>query len=369
MKGNPAASESVSRVRLGWQAQLDQLTVAINVIVLGIGLVVLGALLDWTGWITVPMIVIGSVFLLVALVRLQGWRSLLSPRTLTVGPDGVTYTAKKGRGFQLPWSELAAVGVHSDDGVDTRFGLALVFFPKSANVAADGLVRVPHNGGLLARLPRRAEVAAAIHGSAPAGWQRLAVGPWDSLVAAPEIAPQVIPQPDLGAPVVVNIGRRLAAQGLSGGLLAAFFGVVAFIAAFSSGAGAATRVAFAVVGAPFVLVAAGILLSMPMVARRRYAVLDPYAFTWEDPGDESFSLPWPEISSLAIRSTVVRPGPTSWSSGRELDHVVVRTGEKNLDLALGDQPAAAGRIAEAAQRFAPQVWHGTSTRGGRFEIK
>lgn len=367
MAGNPAASET--RVRLGWEARLDQLTIAINVVVIGVGLVVLGALLDWSGWITVPMIVVGCVFLLVALVRLQGWRSLVWPRTLVVGPDGIGYESKKGGAFRLRWADLAAVGVHSDNGVDPRFGLSLVFFPKAGNLPRGSLIPLGHNGALLARLPRRADVAAAVRDGAPADWQRFGPGPWDSLVAAREVAPQVIPQPEFAPPVVVNLGRRLAGQGFSGGILAAFFGVVAFIAAFTPGPSAGMRVAFAVVGTPFLLVAVGILLSVPVVARRRYAVLDPYAFTWDDPGADSFSLPWPEISSVAVRSIVVKGSAATWTSGRELDHVVVRTGGKNLDLALGAQRTAAAQIGEAVHRFAPQVWRGASSRTGRFEIK
>ncbi|GAB2994548.1 hypothetical protein LWP59_01360 [Amycolatopsis acidiphila] len=369
MKGNPAASDGVTRVRLGWEARLDQVTVAINVVVIGVGLVVLGALLDWSGWLTVPMIVIGVVFLLVALLRLQGWRSLVWPRTLTVGPEGISYESKKGGGFQLRWSELAAVGVHSDAEVDARFGLALVFFPKSAGLTGGSLIPLRQNGGLLARLPRRAGVVAAVRDGAPGDWQRFAPGPWDALAAAPGIAPQVIPQPDLARPVVVDIGRRLAGQGLTGGALAAFFGVVAFIAAFSGGTSPGMRAVFAVVGSPFLLLAVGILMSVPLLARRRYAVLDPYAFTWDDPGEDSFALPWQEISSVAIRSTVVKGSPWTWTSGRSLDHVVLHTGGQNRDLPLGDQRGAAGQIGAAVQQFAPQVWRGASTRTGRFEIK
>lgn len=369
MKGNPAASEAVTRVRLGWEARLDQLTVAVNVVVIGVGLVVLGALLDWSGWVTVPMIVVGAVFLLVALVRLQGWRSLVWPRTLAVGPDGISYESKKGGGFQLRWADLAAVGVHSDNGVDARFGLALVFFPKSGNLPRGSLIPLGHNGALLTRLPRRAAVAAVIRDAAPAGWQRFGPGPWDSLVAAPEVAPQVIPQPELGQPVVVNLGRRLAGQGLGGGVFAAFFGVVAFIAAFSSGASTGMRVAFGVVGTPFLLVAVGILLSVPMVARRRYAVLDPYAFTWDDPGGDSFSLLWPEISSVKIRSIVIRRAPTAFFGGRDVERLLLQTGGKTLELALGDQRKAAGQIGEAVQRFAPRIWQGVTERFGRFELR
>jgi hypothetical protein len=370
--GNPVASEVVTRIRLGWEARLDQLTVAINVVLIGLGLVVLGALLDWSGWLTVPMIVIGSVFLLIAALRLQGWRSLVWPRTLVVDADGITYDSKKGGAFQLRWSELAAVGVRSDEGGDARFGLALVFFPKSADLAegrpGGPLIPLRQNSALLVRLPRRADVAAAVRDGAPGDWQRLAPGPWDALAAAPGIAPQVIPQLDPGRPVVVNIGRPLSGQSLTGGALAGFFGVVAFIAAFSSGAGAGMRVVFAVVGSPFLLLAIGILISLPVVVRRRYMVLDAYSFGWDDPGEQSFTLGWQEISSVAIRSTVVKGSRWTSTSGRSLEHVVLQTREKNFDLPLGEQRAAASQIAEAVQRFAPNVWRGASTRAGRFEI-
>ncbi|HVW41959.1 MAG TPA: hypothetical protein VHC18_11495 [Amycolatopsis sp.] len=49
----------MTRIRLARQARLDQVTVLVDVAVIGLGLVLLGALGDWSGWLTVPMIVIG----------------------------------------------------------------------------------------------------------------------------------------------------------------------------------------------------------------------------------------------------------------------------------------------------------------------
>lgn len=358
----------MTRIRLARQARLDQLAIAIDVVVVGTGLVLLGALTDWSGWLTVPMIVIGVLFLLVAALRLQGWRSLVWSRDLVVDAEGVRCESRKGDGFAVRWADLAAVGVHSDDDVDVRFGLTLVVYPKAAGLAGSGsLVPLHDNAALMTRIPRRAGVAAAIRDGAPNGWQRPASTGWDALVAAPEVAPRVIPEPAPGRPVVVNIGRTSARQGLVGGALAAFFGIVAFIGAFSSGAPAGMRVASAVVGVLFLLVAVVLAASVPMVARRRYAVLDPYAFLWSDPGGESVTLPWDTISSVTTKSTVVRGSTVSY--GRTLAHVVVHSKERNLDLALGAQQRSAERIAEAVQQFAPRVWRGTTERTGRFDVR
>lgn len=355
----------MTRIRLARQARLDQVTILINVVVVGLGLVLLGALADWSGWLTVPMIVIGAVFLLVALLRLQGWRSLVWSRNLVVDAEGIRCESRQDDGFAVRWSDLAAVGMHADEGVDVRFGLTLVCYPKSAELPGSGsLVPLRDNAARMARLARRAGIAAAIRDGAPGDWTRAGSTGWDVLVAAPEVTPQVIPEPAHGRPVVVNVGRSMGGQGLVGGALAAFFGIVALVGAFGSGGG--MRVAFAVVGVPFLLVAVAIAASVPVLARRRYAVLDPYAFIWDDPGAESVTLPWDAISSVSTKSTVVRG--SALSNGRTLAHVVVRSKARNLDLALGAQPRAAERIAEAVQQFAPQVWRGAATRTGRFDL-
>ncbi|NKQ54940.1 hypothetical protein HFP15_18820 [Amycolatopsis sp. K13G38] len=358
----------MTRFRLGRQAKLDQVAVAINLVIIGAGLVLLGSVMDWSGWLTVPMIVLGVLFLLITALRLAGWRNLVWSRELVVDAEGVRCESRGGDGFAVRWSDLAALGVHTDEGVDPRFGLTLICYPKAPELPGSGtLVPLRDNAGRMARLRRRPGIAEAIRDGAPGDWQRPAATGWDVLVAAPEIAPRVIPQPAPGRPVVVNTGLASARQAFVGGALAAFFGIVALVGAFSAGAPAGMRVAAGIIGVPFLLVALAIVASVPMLARSRHVVLDPYALMWSDPGGQSRILPWDSISSITTQSTVVRG--SALSNSRTTAHLVVHAKDGNLDLALGAQLRSAERIAEAVQLFAPRLWHGASSRTGRFGIK
>lgn len=364
----------MTRIRLGWESRLDQITVLVLFTVIGLGLVLLGAAMDWAGWLTVPMIVVGALFILVILVRLNGWRSLWWPRDLVITGEGIAYDAKMRGTFRIAWADLAAVGVHSDNGVNERFGLTLVFFPRSADlgqrVLSPNLLRLPRNGALKVRLPRRAGLAEAIRAAAPGNWQRLP-SPWDALVAAPGVAPQVVPAPDPRPPVVVNVGKRTRWQALIGGALAvaASAAFLAIIFGQSQG-GVGVKVLAGVLGIPFFLLALGLLLSVPMVARSRFFVLDGDSFTWDDPSGEPFMIGWPEITMVAVETSLSAPAPSTWAAQRRLDNIIVRTRQEEKRVPVGTQPGTVEQLGNAVQQFAPNVWAGAQTRtAGRFQLK
>ena len=80
--------------------KLDQLTVAIDLALLGVGLILTGALVPWHGWLAhtfgILLIVIGAILCLVDGLRLLGWRSLLWPRSLVLDAQGISDDTKKG---------------------------------------------------------------------------------------------------------------------------------------------------------------------------------------------------------------------------------------------------------------------------------
>ncbi|MTD58457.1 hypothetical protein [Amycolatopsis pithecellobii] len=364
----------MTRIRLGWEARIDQITVAILFLVIGFGLVFLGAVLDWTGWLTVPMIVIGIPFLLVVLLRLSGWRSLWWPHDLVVSGETISYETKMGDAFTISWADLAAVGVHSDHGINERFGLILVFFPKSADFAAKltspKILRLPRNGTFRVRIPRRAGITEAIAQAAPAAWQRVPATPWDALVAEPGVAPQVVPAPDTRPPAVVDVGRRTRWQAMVGEVVTVAASAGFLVIIFGQHESVAIRVIGAIFGIPFTLVAVGLVLSVPMTARRRYFVLDADGFAWDDPHGEPFMFGWPEITSVSVETSMSRPAPTAWTARRRLDSIVVHTRKQHMRVPVGDQPATVEQLADAVQRFAPQLWSGQSTRtAGRVQYK
>ncbi|WP_431875513.1 hypothetical protein [Amycolatopsis sacchari] len=365
----------MTRIRLGWRTRLDQISVAFIFLVLGAGLVLSGAMAGTSGWLTVPMIVIGVVFLLVVALRLLGWRSLRWPRELVVDDSGIGYETKGGDAFRISWADLSAVGVHSEEGVDERFGLVLVFFPKSGDFAehlySPVLVRLPRNSAVKVRLPRRPGVAEAVAQGAPRDWQRVPSTPWSALVTAPGVAPQLVPAPEAQPPVVVDLGRRTVVQALVGGVLAACVGAGLLTAAFTdSGAGVVVRVLSVLLGAPFALLALGLLLWSPMVARGRCFVLDADSFSLDDPSGEPFTLPWGEITSVAVETFWSRRAVGSFASRRRLDQVLVRTHERTTTVHLGSQRGSVDELARAVQRFAPRLWAGATTRAaGPFQVK
>lgn len=379
-------------VRLGWEARLDQVTVAVDVAIVGIGLVLVGVfgLVGAVG--DVVLVVLGVLLCLFDGLRLLGWRTLLWPRTFAVGPGGVADDGKKGHGFRLAWADVAALGVYDDPSGERSRGLLLVVYPSAAAdpaAFAPGLAHVPGDAGdtadavgpLVARLPRRAGVVAALRAGAPEGWGRAERAPWAVLLTAPGVVEEIAP-PRVEPVVTVDVGRRLARQGVVGAVLAAFFGVSAMVAAFGGGpAPAGQRIAVAAVGAPFVLVAVALVLGGPVMVRRRRILLDSHTFTWDDPSEDSFTAAWADLAAVFVEMHVVHNVNTGDRYGvrvvlepkgadfttRHPTMARFAAGDRYV-VPLGDQPRAARAIAAAVERLAPGVWRGVRTDQRRFGL-
>jgi hypothetical protein len=319
-----------TKIRLGWEARLDQLTIAVDLAVVGVGLVVWGAYLG-----SALVIVPGALLTLVAAVRLHGWRSLLWPRTLTIGPDGIADDTRKGTAFHVRWPDLRAVGV-----ITAPDALTLVLtFPRATRSY---------------RLPRRDAVLPALRAVAPC--------------PVTELPP--------GKQVVVDVGAATGRQGVIGGVLAGFFGVAALVGAFSPDAATWARVVAGLIGVPLALVALGTVLSLPVLLRRRQVVLDPVGFSWVDPGEQSFTIPWTDLTGVSVDSTVVR----NYRSGNRYAVRVVLTpvgshpelakfaAGETYEIRLGSLPRQGAMIADAVAHLAPNVWRGTTEKPGRFGL-
>ncbi|TNC28472.1 hypothetical protein [Amycolatopsis alkalitolerans] len=355
----------MTRIRLGWEAQIDKVTYATAFLIVGLALVILGSVLGWAVWLAVPVIVVGVVSLLVFALRMRGWRSLWWRRELVIGADGIAYEAKNS-GFTVAWSDLAVLGVHSDNGVIERFGLTLVFFPRSVDftqrLSSFRILRLPRNGAFKVRIPRRAGIVEAINGAAPAGWQRVPSPAWNALVVEPGVDPHAVPVPDPRPPVVVNVGRKSRRQALIGGVLMVA-AAAAFLAAIfgNHNGGVTVRVIASVLGAPFIIGAVAMVLSGPMVARSRYVVIDADSFTWDDPSGQPFTFAWNEIASVAVQTRVSRSAPGTWASQRRIDSILVSARQEHRKLPVGDQRAEVDQIGRAVQQFAPRAWAGATT--------
>lgn len=346
----------MTRIRLGWESRLDQITLSIDLVVFGAGLVLLGALSGWSGWISVPLIVIGVVFLLVVLLRLQGWRSLRWRKDLVLEPERIVLETRTKAAFRIPWKDLAAVGVHSENTAKQQ---VLVLFRKT--------------GGLpkRVRVPRGTQVVTALATTAPRDWPRVPPGPWDALVTAPGVDPRTIPVPDPRPAVVVPIGARNRRRGIVGGVLAAAITVGLLTVAFAAASTPATRVLAIVFTMPFAVLALPLLLSAPMAARGRRFVIDAAGFELEDPNGEPFALPWNEIEAISTESAVVGANAVgTFNPGRELDRVLITTRDRTLVVRLGSQFESLREVAAGVQEFAPSRWAGANVRrAGPFELK
>lgn len=330
-----------TKIRLGWETQIDQLTLAIDFTIVGVGLIVLGAYLGGAGGVMV--IVLGTLITIVAVVRFHGWRSLLWPRNLTVGPDGIADDTKKSTPFDVKWTDLASVGV-----ITERDRITLVFTLKNATRTY--------------RIPRKAGVLPALREAATCPVTELP------------------PPPDVDR-VVVNVGARQGWFGVVGGALAGFFGVSGLIAAFDSHYTTGARIMAGIIGTPLALIGLAVLLSLPVLLRKRLVVVDATAFTWDDPSEQSFTVPWTDLAGAAIDSTVVR----NMNSGNRYSvHIVLLphgsdfaenhremrkfAKDDRYVIPLGDAAADGARIGDAIRRFAPDVWRGASEKRGRFGI-
>jgi len=359
------------RVRLGWESRLDQLTLAVNLAIAGIGLILVGAfgLLGIVGGI--GTIIVGTLVCLVDGLRLLGWRSLLWPRVLTVGPDGVVDGSRKGHGFHIAWSDVTALGVYDDPAADARRGLLVVLYPSDSadpDTFGPGLTWLSGGeaGTLVARLPRRPGVVAALRDAAPGDWRRVDRAPWAALLTAPGLAEE-IPEPRVDPAVTVDVGRGLARQGVIGAVLAGFFGVSALYSAIGGvHESVGGRIAVAAVGTPFLLIALALVLSGPVLVRNRRVIMDRTTFTWDDPGEESFSYAWDDLAAVSIEDHVIH---NPKSGDRHAVRVILepKSGPQRV-LRIGDQPRVAQSIAEAAARLAPQIWRGTRTEQRRLGL-
>jgi hypothetical protein len=83
--------------------KLDQLTVAIDLALLGVGLILTGVLVPWHGRLAhtfgIFLIVIGAILCLVDGLRLLGWRTLFWPRSLRLDAAGISDDTRRVLGF------------------------------------------------------------------------------------------------------------------------------------------------------------------------------------------------------------------------------------------------------------------------------
>jgi hypothetical protein len=328
----------VTKIRLGWETRLDQLTLTFDFALIGVGLIVLGSFVG-----SVLLIIAGSLVSLVILIRLNGWRTLIWPRNLTIGPDGIADDTKKRTAFHVRWPDLTAVGVITEPD-----GMTLVFSLRKATRQY--------------RIPRRPEVLPAL--------RKVATCPVNEL-----------PPPPVGNRVTIEVGKRLAAQTIVGAAVAALFGYAGLGGALDSGGPTWARIVAGLVGTPLALIVLTTVLSLPVTLRKRQIVIDETSFTWFDPTEQSFTVTWDALSGLGVDTTVVK---NMKSGNRYSVHVLLRPGgpdfaethremakfvdDDHYDLPLGPLPDVGARVAEAVSRLAPAVWLGTNEHRGRFGI-
>ncbi|TCO44228.1 hypothetical protein [Actinocrispum wychmicini] len=326
-----------TRIKLGWETRIDQLTLAVDFAIVGVGLIVLGAFLGGVGGVLV--IVAGTLVTLVVVIRMNGWRSLLWPRYLTVGPDGIGDDTKMGTPFQVRWADLVSVGVITE--------------PKRMT-----LVFTSTQGSRSYRIPRRDAVLPALREAA----------------GCPVVE---LPPPPEGERVVVDVGARQGWYGVVGGALAGFFGVSGLVAAFGSQASTGVRIVAGIIGAPLALIGLAVLLSLPVLLRKRLVVVDATAFTWDDPTEQSFTVPWTDLAGAGIDSTVVRNmntgnrysvhivlvphGPQFAENHREMSKFAK---DSRYVIPLGDAAGEGNTIGDAMRRFAPALWLGANEKRG-----
>lgn len=104
-----------------------------------------------------------------------------------------------------------------------------------------------------------------------------------------------------------DIGRRTGRQAVVGGLVAGFFGGSAMWATFAPDGGqspAWAHVVMFVVGAPLALIGLAVLVSLPVVLRKRRVVVGPDGFRWDDPKGTPFQLAWPDLSAITLSTGV-----------------------------------------------------------------
>ncbi len=366
--------------------RIDQLTLAIDLALLGLGLVLTGALVHWHGWpahtFGILLIVIGAVLCLVDGVRLLGWRTLIWPRSLRLDEQGISDDTRKARGFRVDWADLKALGVIDDPA---RPGLLLVFFPRTRRsdlTPYAGFAPADWPQPVASPLPRRTGVAEAIVAGKPANWQHHERGlGWAALIAGPGERTEAIPAPPQATPQQrIEVGTQLAWQALIGGALAGLLGVLAYLAAFDVLSATGATATFLLIGTPFLLIGLATLLSIPVVVRRRWVVIDQEGLGWADPGGTSFAIGWHELASASLEIVSVPSASLSRHSVQlqltPLDdtgfagrHPQLSGKDGHYVLQLGDVVGPAKAIAAACQKSAPAgVWQGVSERRGTLGL-
>jgi hypothetical protein len=236
----------------------------------------------------------------------------------------------------------------------------------------------------VAPLPRRTGVVAAIRSGKPAGWNEHRADGWAALITGPGERADAIPGPPAAQPQQrIDVGTQIAWQAVIGGTLAGLLGVLAYLAAFGGLDSTGSTAAFLVVGTPFLLIGLATLLSVPVVVRRRWIVIDRETFTWADPTESSFTLAWSELASVSIEIVTV----VSRTVDRHSVHVNlvpaddVRFVRRHPELKafgkdgryvlrLGDVVGPAHAIAAACGREAPAgVWQGVAEQTGTLGIR
>ncbi|TNC28474.1 hypothetical protein [Amycolatopsis alkalitolerans] len=99
----------------------------------------------------------------------------------------------------------------------------------------------------------------------------------------------------------------------------------------------------------------------------RSFVIDADSFAMDDPEGNPFAFAWREITGIETG--------TAWAGGapliasRRLDHVLVRTREREMYVRLAGQPRTVLQVADGVQQFAPQLWAGHKTsKARRFQL-
>jgi hypothetical protein len=387
--GSRLDSLDVTRFRLGWEMKLDQLTLAIDLALLGAGLILAGALVPWHGWLAhtlgILLIVIGAILCLIDGLRLLGWRSLCWPLSLLLDAKSITDDTKKVAGFQFHWSELKAIGVIDDPA---RSGLVLVFFPQSHTLESRlrpyaGFAPADWPQPVTTTLPRRPGLVEAIRAGKPAAWTEHQADGWATVITTPGERADAIPTPPATQPQQrIDVSTQVAWQAIVAGVLAAFLGVSAYLAGCGGVGSSGPKVAFFAIGTPFLLIGLATLLSIPVVVRRRWVVVDRETFSWVDPTETSFTLSWSELASVSIEITTV----SSRTLDRHSVHVTLTPAnaadfvqrhrelkafshDGQYVLRLGDVVGPANAIAAACQRDAPTgIWRGVSEHAGTLGL-
>ena len=189
-------------------------------------------------------------------------------------------------------------------------------------------------------------------------------------------------------PIVIDAGKRFSFQMLAGGLVGAFFGGSALVAAiFGTDAPLFGRIIFWVLGLGFGLPGLlGVFGWLFTHKLPRKLIFDEQGIHWDEPRGAGWSIGWDDVEKVAVNAaggtslTVRNPGVT-------IVRLVIfpHTGKENAQLArfaatvdeqpaywipLADNPDFIPLIAEGTGRFRPGKYAGlTRSKSTGFHIK